>query len=145
MRPSSALAGWQRGPLSPRQGCKVPGLEQFGILHGFGSSHGSTPIIHLAYSEGPEYIPLLRAYIDTGANSRKLLARPFCTYGWSQYRDGREWDGPGFKDFVPQAQPRLQGVRQRRSQPKGFRMQSSLIRVGDPPNRRRVSALRGCD
>ncbi len=42
-------------------GCKVLGLEQFGIAHRFGSSHGSTRIIRLAYSEGPEYVPLLHA------------------------------------------------------------------------------------
>ncbi len=44
-----------------RSGAKVLGLEQFGIPHAFGSSHGSTRIIRLAYSEGPEYVPLLRA------------------------------------------------------------------------------------
>ncbi len=44
-----------------RSGCKVLGLERFGIAHAFGSSHGSTRIIRLAYSEGPEYVPLLRA------------------------------------------------------------------------------------
>ena len=37
------------------------GLEQFTIPHAFGSSHGSTRIIRLAYSEGPQYVPLLRA------------------------------------------------------------------------------------
>ncbi len=42
-------------------GCKVLGLEQYGVPHAFGSSHGSTRIIRLAYSEGNEYVPLLRA------------------------------------------------------------------------------------
>ena len=42
-------------------GCKALGLERFGLPHAFGSSHGSTRIIRLAYSEGPEYVPLLRA------------------------------------------------------------------------------------
>ncbi len=42
-------------------GCNVLGLEQFGIPHSYGSSHGSTRIIRLAYSEGNEYVPLLRA------------------------------------------------------------------------------------
>ena len=37
-----------------RSGCRVPGLERFGIPHAFGSSHGSTRIIRLAYAEGPE-------------------------------------------------------------------------------------------
>ena len=44
-----------------RAGCKVLGIEQFGIPHAFGSSHGSTRIIRLAYSEGDEYVPLLRS------------------------------------------------------------------------------------
>ena len=44
-----------------RSGCNVLGLELFGIAHAFGSSHGSTRIIRLAYSEGSEYVPLLRA------------------------------------------------------------------------------------
>lgn len=42
-------------------GCKVLGLEQFGIPHALGSSHGSTRIIRLAYSEGSDYVPLVRA------------------------------------------------------------------------------------
>ena len=42
-------------------GSKVLGLEQFGIPHAYGSSHGSTRIIRLAYSEGNEYVPLLKA------------------------------------------------------------------------------------
>ncbi len=44
-----------------RSGCSVLGLERYGIPHAYGSSHGSTRIIRLAYSEGPEYVPLLRA------------------------------------------------------------------------------------
>ncbi len=44
-----------------KSGCKVLGLEQFPLGHSRGSSHGSTRIIRMAYSEGPEYVPLLRA------------------------------------------------------------------------------------
>ena len=44
-----------------RSNCKVLGLERFDIPNRFGSSHGSTRIIRLAYSEGPGYIPLLQA------------------------------------------------------------------------------------
>ena len=44
-----------------QSGCKAIGLERFGIPHAYGSSHGSTRIIRLAYPEGPEYLPLLRA------------------------------------------------------------------------------------
>ncbi len=42
------------------RGQKVLGLEQFDIPHDFGSSHGITRIIRMAYPEGAGYIPLLR-------------------------------------------------------------------------------------
>jgi sarcosine oxidase len=46
-----------------RRGWRVLGLERYDVLHPFGSSHGLTRIIRLAYSEGPAYVPLLhRAY-----------------------------------------------------------------------------------
>lgn len=43
-----------------RRGRRVLGLEQFGIAHELGSSHGLTRIIRLAYYEDPAYVPLLR-------------------------------------------------------------------------------------
>jgi sarcosine oxidase len=43
-----------------RRGAKVLGLERFSIPHEMGSSHGVTRIIRLAYSEHPNYVPLLR-------------------------------------------------------------------------------------
>jgi len=46
-----------------RRGARVLGLEQFGIAHDQGASHGHTRVIRQAYAEGPEYVPLLfRAY-----------------------------------------------------------------------------------
>ena len=46
-----------------QRGVQVLGLEQFGIPHDLGSSHGLTRIIRLAYYEDPAYVPLLhRAY-----------------------------------------------------------------------------------
>lgn len=46
-----------------RRGLKVVGIEQFGVAHDRGSSHGDTRIIRKAYFEHPNYIPLLqRAY-----------------------------------------------------------------------------------
>ncbi|WP_339730014.1 N-methyl-L-tryptophan oxidase [uncultured Gimesia sp.] len=46
-----------------RRGLKVLGIEQFGVAHDRGSSHGDTRIIRKAYFEHPNYIPLLqRAY-----------------------------------------------------------------------------------
>lgn len=46
-----------------KRGKKVLGIEQFQISHEFGSSHGLTRIIRLAYHEGPEYVAFgKRAY-----------------------------------------------------------------------------------
>ncbi len=43
-----------------RRGLRVLNLERFGVNHKFGSSHGKTRIIRLAYYEDPRYVPLLR-------------------------------------------------------------------------------------
>jgi len=43
-----------------RRGRKVLGIEQFGLAHEQGSSHGVNRIIRLAYAEDPRYVPLLR-------------------------------------------------------------------------------------
>ncbi len=46
-----------------RKGLRVCGVEQFGMAHDRGSSHGETRIIRKAYFEHPDYVPLLmRAY-----------------------------------------------------------------------------------
>ena len=46
-----------------RRGASVLGIEQFGVAHDRGSSHGETRIIRKAYFEHPDYVPLLhRAY-----------------------------------------------------------------------------------
>ncbi|MCC6627052.1 MAG: N-methyl-L-tryptophan oxidase [Chloroflexi bacterium] len=46
-----------------RRGQRVLGLEAFGPGHANGSSHGRTRIIREAYSESPQYMPLIqRAY-----------------------------------------------------------------------------------
>lgn len=63
-----------------RRGLSVLGVEQFGIAHDRGSSHGSTRLIRRAYFEHPDYVPLVdRAYqlweaLETAA-SRTLLHR----------------------------------------------------------------------
>lgn len=45
------------------RGVRVLGIEQFGVAHDRGSSHGQTRIIRQAYFEHPDYVPLLqRAY-----------------------------------------------------------------------------------
>src|SRR4051812_22004558 len=42
------------------RGLKVLGLERFDLLHEYGSSHGLTRIIRLAYAEHPSYVALLQ-------------------------------------------------------------------------------------
>lgn len=60
------------------RGKRVLGLEQFDIPHDYGSSHGITRIIRLAYYEDPSYVPLLRRAYELwealeGAAGEKLL------------------------------------------------------------------------
>jgi sarcosine oxidase len=43
-----------------RRGVRVLGLERFDLVHEYGSSHGLTRIIRLAYWEHPTYVTLLR-------------------------------------------------------------------------------------
>jgi sarcosine oxidase len=43
-----------------KRGLRVLTLERYGVNHRFGSSHGETRIIRLAYYEDPRYVPLLR-------------------------------------------------------------------------------------
>jgi sarcosine oxidase len=43
-----------------RRGWRVLGLERFDLVHEYGSSHGLTRIIRLAYWEHPTYVALLR-------------------------------------------------------------------------------------
>jgi sarcosine oxidase len=43
-----------------RRGLRVLGLERFDLMHEYGSSHGLTRIIRLAYWEHPTYVALLR-------------------------------------------------------------------------------------
>ena len=43
-----------------RRGVRVLGLERFDLVHEYGSSHGLTRIIRLAYWEHPTYVALLR-------------------------------------------------------------------------------------
>ena len=43
-----------------RRGVRVLGLERFDLMHEYGSSHGLTRIIRLAYWEHPTYVSLLR-------------------------------------------------------------------------------------
>jgi sarcosine oxidase len=59
-----------------RRGARVLGLDAFAPGHLFGSSHGETRIIRMAYLEHPDYVPLLRrayalwkqAEVESGAD-----------------------------------------------------------------------------
>jgi sarcosine oxidase len=44
-----------------RRGWRVLGIEQFGVAHDRGSSHGQTRIIRAAYYEHPNYVPLAKS------------------------------------------------------------------------------------
>lgn len=61
-----------------RRGLRVLNIERFGVNHEFGSSHGRTRIIRLAYYEDPRYVPLLRRAFDSwreaeSRSGKKLL------------------------------------------------------------------------
>jgi sarcosine oxidase len=62
-----------------KRGLRVLTLEQFGLGHEFGSSHGRTRIIRLAYYEDPRYVPLLRrafaAWRELEQESGRMLLR----------------------------------------------------------------------
>jgi sarcosine oxidase len=65
-----------------QRGASVLGLEQFGIAHDQGSSHGKTRVIRQAYYEGPDYVPLLlRAYDLWHALEREAGAPLLTTTG----------------------------------------------------------------
>ncbi|MGD9881556.1 MAG: N-methyl-L-tryptophan oxidase [Reyranella sp.] len=55
-----SAACWQLA----RRGQRVLGLERFDIPHAYGSSHGATRIIRLAYYESPAYVPFLRRALE---------------------------------------------------------------------------------
>ena len=47
-----------------KRGVRVLGIEQFGVAHEKGSSHGETRIIRKAYFEHPDYVPLAKRAYD---------------------------------------------------------------------------------
>ena len=56
-----------------RRGLRVLGLERYDLLHEYGSSHGLTRIIRLAYWEHPGYVALLRRSYSTVARAGATL------------------------------------------------------------------------
>ena len=84
-----------------RRGQRVLGLEQYGLLHDRGSSHGLTRIIRLAYHEHPSYVPLLRRAYELwheleGLAGEQLLVTTASIEGGPQ-------DGPLFQGALEAA------------------------------------------
>ena len=77
MRSCSASAAWA-APLSIISP-GVLGLEQFGIPHDRGSSHGLSRIIRLAYWEHPVYVPLVRRAYDLWRDLERVAGEPLLT------------------------------------------------------------------
>ena len=59
-----------------RRGKRVLGLERFDIPHEYGSSHGFTRIIRLAYFEHPDYVPLLRRAYELWESLEREAGEP---------------------------------------------------------------------
>src|SRR5215510_4467420 len=68
-----------------RRGVRVLGLDQFGIAHDRGSSHGHSRMIRMCYYEHPDYVPLLRRAYELWhdleqASGERLLFTPGGAY-----------------------------------------------------------------
>lgn len=59
-----------------RRGQRVLSLEQHSLGHAYGSSHGLTRIIRLAYFEDPSYVPLLRRAFELWRELERGLEEP---------------------------------------------------------------------
>src|SRR5699024_2247703 len=55
-----------------KRGYHICGIDQFGIAHDRGSSHGETRFIRKAYFEHPDYVPLLHHSYDKWEQLEKL-------------------------------------------------------------------------
>ena len=58
-----------------KRGLRVLTLERYGVNHRFGSSHGETRIIRLAYYEDPRYVPLLRRAYESWREAEKRAGK----------------------------------------------------------------------
>jgi sarcosine oxidase len=84
-----------------RRGQRVLGLEQFGLLHERGSSHGLTRIIRLAYHEHPSYVPLLRRSYELWHELEGLAGEQLLVTTGSI--EGGPEDGPMFRGALEAA------------------------------------------
>ena len=78
-----------------RRGLRVLGLERFDLVHEFGSSHGLTRIIRLAYWEHPTYVALLRRSYELWRELRVSRGSASCISpaAWTQDRPGDRSSG----------------------------------------------------
>lgn len=81
-----------------KQGLSVIGIDQYDPPHSYGSTHGETRLIREAYSEGPEYVPLLRESLD-------LWRQLNTEIGENMFRD------IGIQYIGPKDNPRMLSVR----------------------------------
>jgi sarcosine oxidase len=77
-----------------RRGLSVLGLERYDLLHEYGSSHGLTRIIRLAYWEHPGYVALLRRSYQLWRELEKLSGERLLHITGSV--DGGPANGPVF-------------------------------------------------
>jgi sarcosine oxidase len=75
-------------------GAKVLGLEQFGVVHDRGSSHGQSRMIRSAYYEEPRYVPLLREAYQLWDELSALSGRTLL------HRTGGVFIGPAGNELV---------------------------------------------
>lgn len=76
------------------RGANVLGLERYDVPHGYGSSHGVTRIIRLAYYEDSAYVPLLQRAYDLWADLEEDHDRQLI------YETGSIDAGPAGSDLV---------------------------------------------
>jgi sarcosine oxidase len=75
-----------------QRGCRVLGLDQFGIPNAMGSSHGESRVIRLCYYEHPDYVPLLHQSYEDWAELERDGGESLLTLTGALYM-GHE-DGP---------------------------------------------------
>src|SRR5688572_25835037 len=75
-------------------GASVLGLEQFGLVHDRGSSHGHSRMIRSAYYEEPRYVPLLAEAYRRWDELSALTGRQIL------HRTGGVFMGPPDRDLV---------------------------------------------
>lgn len=97
-----AAACWQLA----RRGVRVLGIEQFGLVHSMGSSHGHTRMIRMAYYEHADYVPLLRRAYELWDDLEALSGEKVL------YRTGGIYMGPPSGEVVAgtTAAARLHGL-----------------------------------